>query len=174
MDFIPNRRFEWHWPLWIREMTGACWILLKNRWFACYLALEELINISHQYWSLVMLTRSLDKVSSFSFLLSRVSFQTQRTVDHLWTLARGWTSLSSHLILCPHHLLFQWWVQCVFTHLPLFVFKPNMWEGSKGHSLFALPCKGSMGEWDRLMHPRTPSAPAPISHYQDLLRTLGP
>lgn len=112
---------------------------------------------------------------------SSISFPSSRFPPNIWIISGSSLDVGQkpHVIIIPFNLVFSppappvAGLVCVFTHLPLFVFRSNMCKGSKGHSLFALPCEARSG--DGLdSAPECTQCPHPCSLPQDPPRTLAP
>ena len=85
---------------------------------------------------------------------SSISFPSSRFPPNIWIIFGSSLDIGQkpHVIIIPFDLVFSplappvAGLVSVFTHLPLFVFRSNMCEGSKGLSLFALPCEARSGD----------------------------
>ena len=165
---------EWYWPHWIREMTGSHWISSQNvRFISIWRAYVFKILISPGIWSCWFSGPGKQHL----FSIFSVSSQ---SLDNLWVLSGHWAETACHYhpiwsgVLTPAPPVAG--LVCIFTHLPLFVFRSNMCEGSKGHSLFALPYEARSGDGldsapkcTQWPHPSRPSPgptknPWPLNH----------
>lgn len=112
---------------------------------------------------------------------SSISFPSSRFPPNIWIISGSSLDVGQkpHVIIIPFDLVFSppappvAGLVSVFTHLPLFVFRSNMCEGSKGLSLFALPCEAQSGDGLDTA-PECTQCPHPLSLPQDPPRTLGP